>query len=121
MDKLAGAIADFTGQRNRIIMRRRERMMEDLDRDIREHIAMETQDNIERGMSPGRSALCGYAEVRNVTRVKEETREVWGFVWLEGSSRRYPLGLRMLRKSPGSPPSRADPRPRYRANTAFSA
>ena len=33
-------------------MRRRERMMQDLDQDIREHIAIETQDNIDRGMSP---------------------------------------------------------------------
>jgi hypothetical protein len=32
-------------------MNRRERMMQDLDRDIREHIEMETEDNIERGMS----------------------------------------------------------------------
>jgi hypothetical protein len=27
-------------------------MLEDLDRDICEHIAIETQENIERGMSP---------------------------------------------------------------------
>ncbi len=33
-------------------MSRRKRMMESLDQDIREHIEMETQDNIERGMSP---------------------------------------------------------------------
>jgi hypothetical protein len=33
-------------------MRRRKRMLEHLDQDIREHIAMETQDNIARGMSP---------------------------------------------------------------------
>ena len=33
-------------------MRRRKRMMEDLDRDIREHIERETQDNIDRGMPP---------------------------------------------------------------------
>ena len=33
-------------------MSRRRRMMEDLDRDIRDHIAIETQENIERGMSP---------------------------------------------------------------------
>ena len=33
-------------------MRRRERMMEDLDRDIRDHIERETEDNIARGMSP---------------------------------------------------------------------
>src|ERR1700720_1010695 len=43
------------------IMGRRKRMMEGLDQDIREHIAMETQDNIERGMSPeeGRYAARG--------------------------------------------------------------
>ena len=33
-------------------MSRRKRMMESLDEDIREHIARETQDNIERGMPP---------------------------------------------------------------------
>ena len=32
------------------------RMMNDLDRDIEEHIAMETQDNIERCMCPKRPA-----------------------------------------------------------------
>ena len=33
-------------------MRQRKRMLEHLDEDIREHIARETQDNIERGISP---------------------------------------------------------------------
>ena len=31
---------------------RRKRMMEQLDQDIQDHIERETQDNIERGMSP---------------------------------------------------------------------
>ena len=42
---------------------RRKRMMEDLDQDIRDYIERETQDNIERGMPPGGSALCGSAQV----------------------------------------------------------
>jgi hypothetical protein len=33
-------------------MRRRKRMLEDLDQDIRDHIEKETEDNIERGMPP---------------------------------------------------------------------
>jgi hypothetical protein len=33
-------------------MRRRKRMLEELDQDIRDHIEIETQDNIGRGMSP---------------------------------------------------------------------
>jgi hypothetical protein len=33
-------------------MKRRKRMLEELDQGIRDHIARETHDNIERGMPP---------------------------------------------------------------------
>ncbi|HEY6292995.1 MAG TPA: permease prefix domain 1-containing protein [Terriglobia bacterium] len=33
-------------------MRRRKKLLEGLDQDIRDHIDRETQDNINRGMSP---------------------------------------------------------------------
>ena len=33
-------------------MMRRKRMLANLDQDIRDHLARETQDNIDRGMSP---------------------------------------------------------------------
>jgi putative ABC transport system permease protein len=74
-------------------MRRRKPMMEDLDRDIREHIAIETQDNIERGMSPQDARYAALRKFGNVTLVMEETHEVWSFVWLEQLAQDIRVGL----------------------------
>jgi hypothetical protein len=64
-------------------MSRRKRMLQQLDDEIREHIETETQDNIERGMSPEDAHYAAVRKFGNVTRVKEDTREVWTSVWLE--------------------------------------
>ena len=75
-------------------MSRRKRMLEDLDQDIRDHIERETQDNIERGMSPEEARYAALRKFGNVTRVKEETREVWSFGWLEQLVQDIRFGLR---------------------------
>src|ERR1700675_1135036 len=83
------------------MMSRRKRMLENLDRDIRDHIDTETQDNIARGMPPEEARYAALRKFGNVTRVKEETREAWSFVWLEQLLQDIRFGLRMLGKKPG--------------------
>lgn len=82
-------------------MRWRKRMLEDLDKDIRDHLERETQDNIERGMSTEEARFTALRKFGNVTRVKAETREVWSVVWFEQFVQDARFGLRMLWRIPG--------------------
>jgi macrolide transport system ATP-binding/permease protein len=81
-------------------MTRRKRMIEDLDEDIREHLERETQDNIDRGMSPEEARYAALRKFGNVTRVKEQTHEVWSIVWFEQFLRDVRYGVRTLGRSP---------------------
>ncbi|MGA8409515.1 MAG: permease prefix domain 1-containing protein, partial [Candidatus Acidiferrales bacterium] len=82
-------------------MIRRKRFLQNLDQDIRDHLARETQDNIDRGMSPEEAHFAALRKFGNVARVQEETREVWSIVWLERLAQDVRYGLRILRLSPG--------------------
>ena len=83
------------------LFRRRKRMMEDLDQDIHDFIERETQDNIERGMPPEEARYAALRKFGNVTRVKEETREVWSFMWIDQLWQDIRFGVRMLVANPG--------------------
>jgi putative ABC transport system permease protein len=76
-------------------------LLSDLDQDIRDHSDRETQDNIDRGMSPEEACYAALRKFGNVARVKEEKREVWSFGWLEQLWQDIRYGLRLLAKSRG--------------------
>ena len=52
-------------------------------------------------MSPEAARYAALRNFGNVTRIKEETRAVWTFIWLEQWLRDFRLALRSLRKNPG--------------------
>ena len=79
----------------------RKRMLDDLDQDIREHIEIETSENIERGMTPEAARYAALRKFGNPALVKEEVREMWGWTWLERLAQDLRYGLRQLRRSPG--------------------
>ncbi|HTZ46724.1 MAG TPA: ABC transporter permease [Verrucomicrobiae bacterium] len=80
--------------------RRAKRLLNDLDQEIREHIELATQENIARGMTREEARHAARLKFGNVTRVKEDTREVWATVWLEQFVQDVRFALRGLRKTP---------------------
>ena len=81
----------------------RRRKEEDLDEEIRAHLAMATRDRIEDGAPANLARLAALKEFGNSTRTREETRREWGGPWRNwmidlAHDVRY--AVRVLRRSP---------------------
>ncbi|HEY5163789.1 MAG TPA: permease prefix domain 1-containing protein, partial [Terriglobales bacterium] len=81
---------------------KRRRLEEELERDIADHIAMETEENIARGMSPAEARYAALRKFGNVTRVREDTRSVWGWTALDTWYADVRHALRRMRRGPGT-------------------
>ncbi|MBZ5673488.1 MAG: ABC transporter permease [Acidobacteriia bacterium] len=79
---------------------RKRKNLTDLDQDIRDHIERETEDNIDRGMSPEEARAAALRKFGNVSLVKEDTWRVWNPVWLEQLLQDLRYCARTLRRSP---------------------
>ena len=73
----------------------------DLEEEIRLHRELREQEGIERGMSPEEARYAALRKFGNVTRMKEDAREVWSFVWLDQLWQDVRFGLRTTGKYPG--------------------
>jgi predicted permease len=72
----------------------------DLADEVRSHIEMETQDGIDRGMSPQRAREAARSRVGNAALIQERARDTWGFPSLESLFKDIRYGFRAMRRSP---------------------
>lgn len=74
---------------------------EELDEEIRSHIAMAVRERVERGENPAEAEVRVRREFGNEVQVKEVTHDMWGWTWVERLWQDLRYGARMLAKSPG--------------------
>ncbi len=80
---------------------RRQRRDEELEEEVQAHLEMAKRDRIERGETDDQAQQSARREFGNVGLVKEVTREMWGWRWLEQLGQDLHYGVRMLMKKPG--------------------
>ncbi len=83
-------------------MRWRWRMEEELERDIADHLALETDDNIARGMTPEAARHAALRKFGNVARVREDTRGAWAWSTFDPWLADVRQAFRRVRRSPGT-------------------
>lgn len=77
------------------------RQNDDLDEEIRSHLAMAARDREARGEVPVDAVASARREFGNVLLVKEISREMWGWISLERFLLDIRYGCRLLVRSPG--------------------
>jgi predicted permease len=73
---------------------------QDLDDELQDHLAAETESNIRAGMTPEEARFAAQRAVGSLSLYKEECRDARGVGFLETSARDLRYGLRMLRRTP---------------------
>src|SRR5215472_7414028 len=79
----------------------RNRSAQRLDDEMQFHLDQQIAENIAAGMTREEARYAAMRTFGNATYLKEETRDTWGWTWIEHFVSDVPYGARMLRKSPG--------------------
>ena len=80
---------------------RRDQNAQRLANEIQFHLDQQMAENLSTGMSPKEARSAAMRTFGNPTFLKEETRDTWGWAWLEQIVGDVRYGVRMLCKNPG--------------------
>jgi hypothetical protein len=80
---------------------RRQRIVRRLDDEIQFHVDQLIAENTAAGMSREEARYAALRTFGNSTVLKEQTRETWGWIWLDQVERDLRYALRILRRAPG--------------------
>ena len=83
---------------------RRQRALDGLDDDIRDHIEREFTENIDAGLSDEEARRRAFLKFGNVGLAKDATRRVWVSGWFDAAlqtAREVTVGFRLFRHAPG--------------------
>jgi hypothetical protein len=87
--------------RRLLMLLRRGQFDADLNEEMRLHCELREQEQIDRGLSPKEAHYVVQRRFGNDLVLREESRDVWGWNWLEHLVLDVRYGLRMLVKNPG--------------------
>ena len=79
----------------------RDRFDRELEEELLSHLEMKVAAKLEDGESPVEAHYSASRELGNQTRIREESREIWGFPRFETLTRDIAFSLRTLWKQPG--------------------
>lgn len=72
----------------------------EIDEELAAHLQMATADRIDRGDDPERARLAATRELGNLQRIREDTRAIWTWTWLEHLWQDLGFGARILTTAP---------------------
>ena len=81
--------------------RLRQEKEQDLERELRSHLDAEAQEQADAGVAPDKARYAAQRALGNMTAIKEDTRDMWGWMSLERLWQDVRFAKRTFLKSPG--------------------
>ncbi len=79
----------------------REKRENDLERELRDHLELDAEAKMDRGLGADEARYAAQRDFGNTTLVREVTREMWAWSFLERFLQNVRYGLRLIGRNPG--------------------